>query len=321
MVIRALFLSLLVLPGGCVPARIFSRNFVGFFQSPLKLESRIRDPVRPEARLAVLWIGHATLLIQIDDKFILTDPVFTDTVGQFSRRLVEPGLAVEDLPPIDICLISHMHFDHLSYGSLEMLEDKIETLFIPEGGLVYVPEFGFTREQIALFNTYQQDGVRITPVPVRHSGWRYGADAAWMKKSHAAWVIEYHGIVVYFGGDSAYDRDNFEATRARFPRIELAILGIGPVEPYAHSRPNHMDGIEAVRAAEDLGARVLIPMHFDTFPHGLDEPGDPKERVLRAAEDASWPPERLQVLPIGGQAVLLPRERPIAGAAASAERR
>jgi len=92
---------------GCsVVGTIFQRNVAGLIGSPRALAHRITDPIRPEARLAILWVGHATTLIQIDDKLILTDPVFTDTIGQLSPRLVEPGIDVASLPPVDLALVS-----------------------------------------------------------------------------------------------------------------------------------------------------------------------------------------------------------------------
>ena len=96
-----------------------------------------KDPIDKDARLAVLWVGHATALVQIDDKVILTDPVFTSTVGMLSRRLVEPGIDPQDLPPLDAVLISHMHYDHLSLGSLELIEPRSNPL-VPRGGLAYL---------------------------------------------------------------------------------------------------------------------------------------------------------------------------------------
>ncbi|MET0594033.1 MAG: MBL fold metallo-hydrolase, partial [Polyangiaceae bacterium] len=91
---------------------------------PAKIANKIRDPRREGARLAVLWIGHATALVQIDDAYFLTDPVFTRNVGLLSPRLVEPGLEPGDVPPLAAVVISHMHFDHLSFDSLSMIEQK-----------------------------------------------------------------------------------------------------------------------------------------------------------------------------------------------------
>ena len=100
---RALFCGLLGLgASGCERASLFAgfvgRNFATLGRSVRPAPFKSKEPVRPEARLAALWVGHATVLVQIEDRFILTDPVFTDTVGQISKRLVEPGIEVEHLP-------------------------------------------------------------------------------------------------------------------------------------------------------------------------------------------------------------------------------
>src|SRR5690606_37644394 len=111
---------------GCRYGRASLHAVDSFFSSPRPVVKN-KTPVTKDARLAVLWIGHATALVQIDDKVILTDPVFTSTVGQVSKRVVEPGLDPKDLPPVDAVLVSHMHYDHLSLGSLEMIEPRVRT--------------------------------------------------------------------------------------------------------------------------------------------------------------------------------------------------
>ena len=147
---------------GCLIGQFMARN-VAAFGEERSVPNKISDPVRPEARLAVLWVGHATALIQLEDKLVLTDPVFTETVGQLSPRLVEPGIEVENLPPIDAVLISHMHFDHMSLGSLEMLESKVEWLGLPRGGLVYLTDFDFPAEEVGWWETRTLDGgLRVT---------------------------------------------------------------------------------------------------------------------------------------------------------------
>src|SRR5262245_3188738 len=196
-----------------LPGSIFTGNAAAMFGVPRAVPNKVRHPYRPDARLAVLWVGHATVLIQLDDKLILTDPVFTDTVGQASKRIVEPGLDPSDPPPVDAVVISHMHFDHLSLGSLSMIEPKIRALLVPQGGLVYVPNYTFDTIEVPTWTSWSHGDLRITSVPVRHSGYRYGADAAWMTTSFTGYVIEYHGLSVYFGGDTAYQRAHFEDTR------------------------------------------------------------------------------------------------------------
>jgi N-acyl-phosphatidylethanolamine-hydrolysing phospholipase D len=308
-----LFGLLIVFAGACSgPAKILSGN-VGAFVTPMRrLTSRIADPVRKDARLAVLWVGHATVLVQMDDKFILTDPIFTDEAGRVSQRLVEPGLAPEHVPPIDVALVSHMHFDHLSLGSLEMLGPKIRRLYVPEQGLVYIPDFGFPATELRQWERADAGGLSVTAVPVAHTGWRYGADIAWATKSFTGYVLEYHGLTVYFGGDTAYTRDDFRETQLRFPSIDLAILPIAPIHPRSIMQKRHMDPVEAVHAFLDLRARFMVPMHFETFINSADEPGEP-ERVLREAMQAQGLTEKqVNILHIGEQRVLVARDDALA---------
>src|SRR5262245_33603890 len=120
---RLLWPLFVVLTGCGFIGRTLQRN-LDAPSEPAKVPNKIRHPPRADARLSVLWIGHATALVQMDDLFVLTDRVFTRTVGQLSPRLVEPGLDAADVPPLAAVVISHMHFDHLSYDSLAMIEEK-----------------------------------------------------------------------------------------------------------------------------------------------------------------------------------------------------
>src|SRR6185369_16546595 len=116
----------------CDTGAVVVRNVAEVPRAPAPAPHRITHPYRPDARLAVTWIGHATALVQIDDKLVLTDPIFTEWAGAVSRRVVEPGMRPEDLPHLDAVLISHLHPDHLSTASLEMIERKVGFLVVPE---------------------------------------------------------------------------------------------------------------------------------------------------------------------------------------------
>lgn len=293
---------------GCEPySTILSRNIEGLIRGPARLDRRITDPARHDARLAVLWVGHATVLVQIDDRFVLTDPVFTDTVGQLSPRLVEPGLSPEALPRIDAAVVSHMHFDHLSLGTLDRIESRVSRLYVPRGGLVYVPRYAFARDEVEPWHTVDLDGLRITAVPVRHEGFRYGVDAEWMHTSYTGWVIEHRGLRVFFAGDTAYDPALFVRIRERIGPIDLALLPIGPVEPRSFTERSHIDGDEALQVLEDVGAQVMIPIHYDTFAHGMDPPGGALARLREAMARRGVEPSRVRVLALGEQAVIVPR--------------
>ncbi len=300
-------LSLLAAASCSFPATIVGPTLSAFFSTPAAVPDKITRPVRTDARLAVLWVGHATVLLQMDDRLILTDPVFTSTIGQLSRRLVEPGLDVENVPPIDVVLISHLHFDHLSLASLTLLERKIGTLIVPQKGLIYVPDYPFESVELPTWTTWESGGVRVTAVPVKHSGFRYGIDRGWMDTSFTGYVIEYHGLTVYFGGDTAYDREKVAATVARFPAIDLALLPIAPIRPRAHMEDRHVDPEEATRISLELGARFFVPIHFGTFINSEDAPGDPLAALRIAAATHRLPVGMLHVLRPGEQRVLVPR--------------
>ncbi len=290
---------------GAAVSTIAGRNLAVIARAPTPVKHKIKDPVRRDARLAVLWIGHATVLVQMDDKFILTDPVFTETVGQLSRRLVEPGLEASELPPIDAVLISHMHPDHLSLGSLEMLESKIRHLALPSGGLVYLTDFPFDAFELGTWERWERDGLRITATPVRHPGFRYGIDQEWMVDSFTGYVIEYHGLRVYFGGDTAYDDRMFVETGFRFPGADLALLPIAPAEPRELMRRTHVSPEEAVQVFLDLGARRMMPIHHSTFVNSTDLQGDALRRFLAEAREKKLPEGSVQALGIGEQRVLV----------------
>jgi L-ascorbate metabolism protein UlaG (beta-lactamase superfamily) len=199
-----------------------------------------------------------------------------------------------------------MHFDHLSLGSLDMIEPKVKHLFVPKGGLVYIPNYSFSIDEVRTFQTFEAEGLRVTAVPVKHVGWRYGADVDWMKTSFTGWVLEYHGLTVYFGGDTAYVAENFAKTRARFPNIDVALLPIAPIHPREFMKHTHVDPIEAVQAFVDLGAKRMIPIHYDTFVNGGDEPGEPRRVLEETMQARGLTSGEVQILQIGEQRVLVP---------------
>ncbi len=301
----ALSLGLLAL-SGCAPGTMIAHNAPYFFRSPRPVEDRITQPVRKDARLAVLWIGHASALIQMDDKLILADPVFTEIVLQLQRRMVEPGLWPKDLPKVDATIISHLHPDHLSLGSLEMIEKKVGVLVVPEEGTVAVPRFSFDTLELPTWRTMDVGGLHITAVPVRHTGFRGLVDRGWLTKGFTGYVLEYHGLTVYFGGDSAYAKQQFLETRARFPHIDLALLAIAPKNPRSLMEDKHMDPEEALEAFGDLGAKWMVPIHHSTFLQSVDGPTAEPEELARLSHERGLD-ERVRILRVGEQRVFSSR--------------
>lgn len=284
---------------GCRIGRAATHGMSALFSSPKKVK-QCTEPTTKDTRLGVLWVGHATALIQIDDRVILTDPVFTDSVGTLASRLVEPGIEPERLPKLDAVLISHMHFDHFSYGSLSMIEEKVRALILPATGTTYLADsYPFPSWELHTWQAWERDGLRITAVPVEHVGFRYGIDEAWMKQSFTGYVVEYHGMKVYFGGDSAYDQKNFVETAVRFPNLDLALIPIAPIEPRDFMRQTHMDPREALQAFVDLGAAHMVPIHYDTFVNSTDKPGDALRELGKAQKNVYLAAKTVNPLAIG----------------------
>ncbi|HEX7480127.1 MAG TPA: MBL fold metallo-hydrolase [Polyangiales bacterium] len=303
----SLLATLLLLLCSCGSVmRAIGRNFA-LPEEPSKLAHRVHDARRPDARLSVLWIGHATALIQMDDAFVLTDPVFTRSLGELSPRLVEPGMAPADLPPLAAVVISHMHLDHLSFDSLAMIEHKTSVVLVPPGVRASMPRYAFSSHELGRWQSYDAGGVRVTAVPVRHLGGRWGVDMAWRPRAFTGYVLEHHGLSVYFAGDTAFDADAFAAVRAHFPALDLAVLPICPMQPRVHMRRVHMDPAEALEAFLLLGARQMVPVHFDTFINSDDEPGACPRVLRQVMAERAIGAERVAILGIGEQRVLVPR--------------
>jgi L-ascorbate metabolism protein UlaG (beta-lactamase superfamily) len=279
------------------------------FSSPRKVENKITDPVRNDARLAVLWVGHATMLIQIDNKFVLTDPIFTETVAFLSKRLTEPGIDPENLPDLDAVLISHLHADHLSIGSLDMIESKVKELLVPEAGLVYIPNFDFETDELKRWHTWEKDGLKITAVPAIHNGMRYGIDAEWLDKSYTGYVIQHNGITVYFSGDTGYEKGTtiFKEIGEKFPDIDLALLPIGPIRPRDYVSIRHIGPVDALKIMDETKAKRMMAMHFDTFPESYDTLGEAESRMREVMKENNLTEDKVIILKIGEQKVIIPK--------------
>lgn len=296
-------LSAITLPGCGFAFRAMKRNLSA--PAERKLSHKITEPKRPEARLAALWVGHATVLLQIDDRFVLTDPVFAHTLSQASPRLVEPGLDPEHVPALAAVVVSHMHFDHLSFSSLDAIEQRTPVVLVPPGIRANMPRYSFEIRELATWASYERDGLRITAVPVQHVGGRYALDSAFETRAFTGYVFEYHGLSVYFGGDTAYIPSAFKATRARFPSLSLALLPICPDAPRDFMQYTHVSPNQALDAFMLLGARRMIPIHFDTYINSDDALGACPRELRERMQARGLNDEQVSILSIGEQRVLL----------------
>ena len=233
----------------------------------------------------VTWIGHATLLVQLDGVNILTDPIWSDHVGPsfFSvKRLVPPGIRFEDLPPIQAVVISHDHYDHLDLATVQRLaHEHHPTFFVPLGIGAWLKERGI--DNVVELDWWQSQalrGVTFTATPAQHSSGRGLFDQN--ERLWASWVISGDGKRLFFGGDTGYTPALAEIGRRLGP-FDVAALPIGGYSAFTARHPNHINPEEAVQLFDDLHGRLLVPMHWGTFAMNREPFREPPTRLLAEA--------------------------------------
>lgn len=241
---------------------------------------------------SVTWIGHATFLIQLGGLNFVTDPVWARRMG-LHRRLTPPGIAMKDMPPVDVVLISHSHYDHLHIGSLRRLPGA-KQLLVPAGLGDRMRQKGFADvEELDWWDQTRLPGVTATFVPAQHWSRRTPFDT---NASHwGGWVLEQDGgPTVYFAGDSGYFR-GFREIGERFA-VDLALMPIGAYEPEWFMAPQHVCPEEALQAFLDVKAKRFVPMHFGSFKLADDTPKEALERLEAARVNLGIAPDRVAVL-------------------------
>jgi N-acyl-phosphatidylethanolamine-hydrolysing phospholipase D len=235
----------------------------------------------------VTWIGHSTALIQMEGKNILTDPIWSSSAGPFrwggSPRVSEPGLGFDKLPPIDIVLISHNHYDHLDESTIDDLVDKNPKarFFVPLRVRDWFEDRGITNvEELDWWEGVTYQGLKIICTPAQHFSGRWINDRN--QTLWCSWTI-LGKRKLYFTGDSGYC-SHFKNIGRKFGPFDLALIPVGAYAPRALMKPVHMDPDEAVQTFTDLRARKMVAIHWGTFVL-TDEPMDEPPKKLFEAVD------------------------------------
>jgi N-acyl-phosphatidylethanolamine-hydrolysing phospholipase D len=247
------------------------------------------------SRASLTWVGHSTFLIQAGGANILTDPHFGERASPVGfagpKRGTAPGIALSDLPPIDMVVISHNHYDHLDAATVKALVsrpggDKTQ-FYAPLGLQKWLESRGARAVEMNWFESGPGEAaqVRVHAVPVRHWSKRGFFDTN--RTLWAGFVIEAGGLRFYFAGDTGYGPD-FRDAADRYGSPDIALLPIGAYEPRWFMGAMHMNPEEAVQAHLDLGSKLSVGMHWGTFSL-TDEPMDEPPRRLKAAMETQPP--------------------------------
>jgi len=257
-----------------------------------------------DAHVTLAWLGHATVLINFLGIKILTDPVLFPRIGirlpGFTvgpKRLTAPALQVDELPAVDLILLSHAHFDHLDLRTLRCFDQNTRVItaratsdLLRRTKFREVTEFEW--RQSKTLNTAAGD-IEITALPVKHWGARTQRDTY---RGYNGYLIRRNGRRILFAGDTAMTDTFAELQRDR--PIDVAIMSIGAYNPWIHS---HCSPEQAVEMANAAGARFIMPVHHQTFRLSFEPLREPIERFEAALNKT---PGRIALREIGETFVL-----------------
>lgn len=274
---------------------------------PRDIPTQRMDPIELSAfgdSTRLFWFGHSSFLLQIENKNILIDPVFSKVpspiswIGEerFSKTL---PISIEELPEIDFVLISHDHYDHLDYESIKQLKDKVKEFYMPLGVGVHFKRWGIEDNRIHELDWWgetQYDNIALACTPAQHrSGRRPNNSNSTLWSS---WVISTEHKKLYYSGDSGY-ASHFKAIGEKYGPFDLALLECGQYNnmwPYTHMFPE-----QTAQAGVDLQAESIMPIHWGAFTISQHTWSDPVERVMIAAQKLDLP----VIAPKIGEPILL----------------
>jgi L-ascorbate metabolism protein UlaG (beta-lactamase superfamily) len=277
-------------------APAFYKRLAQDFRREIRPAPHRPDPgAWPDTGLHAAWLGHSTVLLKIDGVTILTDPVFSKRAGiglgpvtLGIKRIVDPALAIAELPKIDLVLLSHAHMDHFDIPSLRRLEHRGTTVVTAArtADLLRTHRYAAVHE-LGWDERVQAGPLALRAFEVRHWGARMRSDTY---RGYNGYTIEAGRYRILFGGDTALT--DFRPLKTSRP-FDLAIMPVGAYNPwiYAHCTPE-----QAWTMANQAGAEFFLPVHHQTFPLSREPYFEPIERVHHQAANH---PDRVAVSRIG----------------------
>ncbi len=252
----------------------------------------------------ISWLGHATFLIKVNGKTILTDPFLSEFASPVSwagpRRYIDSEISLENLPPIDIVIISHSHYDHLDDKTISSLKDKDRiNVLVPLGLRSFFAERGYKNiTELDWWDSVSLGSIKLTALPAVHDSARSTSDhnqTLW-----ASWAIESKEKRVLFVGDSGYSSEIYSSIGKKFKSFDYAMLPIGAYEPRELMWMSHVTPEEAVSIGVDVNANTLIASHWGTISSLSDEPPfEPPFRFRKSALENGFLMDNIWVMKVG----------------------
>ncbi|MDX2469182.1 MAG: MBL fold metallo-hydrolase [SAR324 cluster bacterium] len=238
----------------------------------------------------ITLIRHATVLLQYNDLNVITDPMFSKRASPVSfagpKMIREPAVSLENLPKIDLVLVSHSHYDHLDLPSLKKLQEKYQPTFLVGLGLKSFLEAEGLHNVVELdwFEAHSFKDATIHFLPAQH----FSARTPWGQNQTlwGSFFIEAGNKKVYFAGDTAMG-PHFEMTKEKLGAPDVSLLPIGAYEPRWFMKTHHINPVEAVQAHQILASKQSLAMHYQSIPLAYDRLEQPAEDLKNAIEGAN----------------------------------
>ena len=237
----------------------------------------------------IVWIGHATFLINVEGINILTDPVFSNRSSpvRFAgpKRYIPPAIPLDKLPKIDVVTVSHNHYDHLDIRALKSLYNlNSDTIFlVPKGDKKLLVKKGI--EKVHEFHWWDEilidKNAKFIFTPVQHWSARNLRDRN--KSLWGGWYMNFPSKKIYHAGDTGYSKD-FMETKKRLGSPDISFIPIGAYAPRWFMKENHVNPAEAIQIALDLDSKVSFGMHWGTFPLTDEEVLEPPKFLVKELE-------------------------------------
>lgn len=291
----------------------YVKSLVGFFRPQPKSKPKGSITVQKADSLSIaqysgntrlIWFGHSTFLLQINGKSILLDPMFGEVPApspllgskRFSKNL---PIEVEKLPKIDAVILSHDHYDHLDYGTILKLKDKVAVFYTPLGVGVHLSEWGIDPARIKELDWWEEATFKeltFACTPAQHFSGRGLTDGG--KTLWSSWVIKSDAESIFFSGDSGYG-PHFKEIGKKYGPFDFAMMECGQYNILWQEI--HMLPEETAQAGVDIKARTIMPIHWGAFKLAMHAWSEPVERLSIKAAELNMP----VVSPRIGQPIVL----------------
>ncbi|MDF9797721.1 L-ascorbate metabolism protein UlaG (beta-lactamase superfamily) [Catalinimonas alkaloidigena] len=251
----------------------------------------------------ITWFGHSAILLELEGKNIFIDPMLGDSPSPLpwlgSKRYSDLPIAIEKLPALDAVIISHDHYDHLDYGSILKLKDKVGNFYVPLGVGAHLRSWGVSDDKIHELNWWDQiqmNELTLVCAPARHFSGRGVLDRD--QTLWSSWIISSPSTNIYFSGDSGYG-PHFAEIGERYGPFDFAMMECGQYD--SRWEAIHMMPEQTVQAGIDLKAELIMPIHWGAFTLALHSWTDPVERATAKAQQSGV----AVATPIIGEAMIL----------------